>query len=287
MPTLLSRFTALAVATLLCACQPDRQPPAAPPASDAVATLDGTPVSRALLDEMARQQSGVANPYDAPAAGAAASAASAPAVDRKRLLDELIDIELLARKARERGIDKQPAIVAESELQAKSIVAQRMLGEQIATLQVSDAELAAFYEERVPPHQFRLAQIVVPDATLANSLLGQLQQGRSFAELARRHSIDTGSRDQGGELGWLMAEQMPLELLAAVRHLKPGQHAPQAIQTHQGWHLLQLQALQPLPERPSLETARVWLHPQIVHAKVEALQKQWRQEAKVQLDESP
>lgn len=249
--------------------------------------LDGEPLTVALLDEIARQYAGSANPYDAPAAASAASAASTPAFGRQRLLDELVDIELLARKARERGLDKQPAFIAEDELQAKTILAQTMVREQIAGIEVTDAELAAAYEERVPPHQFKLAHILVAEQATAQAVLDQLKQGRPFAELAKRYSIDADNRQRGGSLGLMLMDQLPTEMAAAVRHLKPGEHAAQPVQTPQGWHVVRLEGLEPLPQRPTLETARAWLHPQIVHAKVEAQQKQWRRDAKVQLAPSP
>lgn len=286
------RFAALALAMLPClwlgACKPATPPADAPaPKTDAVALLDGEPLSRALLDEIARQYAGSANPFDAPVAASAASAASAPAAGRQRLLDELVDIELLARKARELGLDKQPVFIAENELQTKTLLAQAMVREQIAGLTVTDAELAQAYDERVPPHQFKLAHILVAEQATAQAVLEQLKQGRPFAELAKRYSIDADNRLRGGSLGVMLMDQLPTEMGAAVRHLKPGEHAAQPVQTPQGWHVMRLEGLEPLAQRPTLETARVWLHPQIVHAKVEAQQKQWRREAKVQLAETP
>lgn len=287
------RFAALALAMLPClwlgACKPATPADNSTPKTDTVALLDGEPLSRTLLDEIARQYAGSANPFDAPASApsAAASAGSAPAASRQRLLDELVDIELLARKARERGLDKQPAFIAENELQTKTLLAQAMVREQIAGLTVTDAELAAAYEERVPPHQFKLAHILVAEQATAQAVLEQLKQGRPFAELAKRYSIDADNRHRGGSLGTMLIDQLPIEVAAAVRHLKPGEHAAQPVQTPQGWHVMQLQGLEPLPQRATLDTARAWLHPQIVHAKVDAQQKQWRREAKVQLTESP
>ncbi|MBL0730246.1 peptidylprolyl isomerase [Piscinibacter sp. HJYY11] len=282
----------LALAAALCglfgACERTAPTEAKAPAREAVALLDGEPLSRDLIDEIARQQRGSLNPYDAPVATAhAASAPPDPPEHRQRLLDELVEIELLARKARERGIDQQPEVQAASELQTKTLLAQAMVREQIASIEVTDAELAAAYEERVPPHLFKIAHIVVPDADTGQALLQQLAQGRPFAELAQRHSLDADTRKKGGRIGSLMYDQMPPAIAAAVRHLKPGQHAPQPVQTEHGWHVVQLQGLEPLLERPTLQTARVWLHPQIVHAKVQAQQQQWRREAQVQLAPSP
>ncbi|MBC7992257.1 MAG: hypothetical protein H7Z15_03300, partial [Rhizobacter sp.] len=137
---------ALLLASLLSACE--RSPP---PASTlpAVAMLNGEPVSRALLDHLTRVQTDVANPNDAPAS--AAATASVPAVDRKQLLDELIDIELLAQKARQRGLDKSHAVVTDVELQSKTLLAQLLVRDLIGSTQISEAELQAAYDELVPP----------------------------------------------------------------------------------------------------------------------------------------
>ena len=286
---------ALTFAALLSACQPPAAPhvtaassaqPAVPP--DTVALLDGEPLSRSLLDALARLHGGTSNPYDAPSAPVAAASAPNPSPeDRQRLLDELVEIELLARKARELGIEQLPAIRAETELQARTLLAPAVVREQIAGIAVSDAELRAAYEERVPPHRFQVAQILLADAETATRVTQSLKDGQPFATLARRHSTDPLSARQGGNLGWLMYDQMPPEVAAAVRHLQPGEATPQPVQTREGWHVLQLQALEPLADRPTLETARVWLHPQIVHAKVQAQQAQWRREATIELPDSP
>lgn len=271
---------------LLAACEPTTRP-ASPPQPPAVALLDGHPLSSALLDQLARQQAGTPNPYDPPPAVPAPAPAVVNAEERRLLLDQLVEIELLAHKARERGLDKEPAIQAESALQAKTLLAQAMVREQIAAFSVTDAELAAAYEEQVPPHQFEVAHIVLPDAAAAHRVLQSLKHGQRFADLARRHSIDKDTRPHGGAIGWVMFDQLPPELAPAVRHLKPGEHTQQPVQTAKGWHVVRLLALRPLVERPTREAAKAWLYPQLMHGKVQAQQAQWRKEADVRLEASP
>jgi peptidyl-prolyl cis-trans isomerase C len=268
---------------LLTACQPG--PPAAgTPPPDAVALLDGQPLERALLDLLERQHTGSRKSADAPVA---ASAASAVSITRQQLLEELVAIEVLARKARERGLDKQPALQAEAELQAKTVLAHAVVREQIANISVTEAELAAAYEEQVPPHEFKTAHILVPTREQAQTVLDQLQQGRPFAELARRHSTDTETAAQGGSIGWRMVEQLPPQLAKAVRHLKPGQPATEAVQTAAGWHIVQSQGVRLRAERPTLQAAKEWLHPQLVDVKVQAEQQQWRRDATIELSRTP
>lgn len=265
MPFLRHRSTCLVIASLLAACQPTPTPATTPP----VATLNGEPVSRALLEQMAHNQRGARN-HDAQSP---APAASAVAVDRQQLLDELLNIELLAQKARERGLGKDPSVLAESELQAKTLLAQRVVRELIDGVQVSDAELQALYEEQIPPHEFQLHHIPFDDQADADAAMAKLHEGQRFDALAKR---------LGGSLGWAMMDQMPPDFAAVIKTLKPGEHSPRPFKTGDGWHLVQLRATRPV-ERPSLQTARVWLHPQLVHAKVQAQQLQWRERATIQL----
>lgn len=278
---------ALALALLVAACQPQAPTPPAEAAPTPFATLDGVPLDRALLDEIARQQAGSPNPYDAAAASPPPIADTLPPEQRQRLLDELVDVELLARKARERGLDREPSVVAEAQLQARTIVAQAMVRDVIATLRVTDEELAAAYDERVPPHEFRVAHILLADEASAREAMAEVRRGRPFAEVARKRSIDPHTRSTGGELGSLLYDQMPPSMAQAVRHLTPGAHAPEPVRTERGWHVVRLLGLAPLAERPTMAVARVWLHPQILHAKVEALQRQWREGARVQVAATP
>lgn len=269
---------------LLAACDPSPGP-TLPPTDTAVATLNGEPVKRALLDHLTEAQRGTANPYDAPASAAAPPLATG--ADRQQLLDELLGIELLAQKARERGLDKLPEVAAEAELQAKTLLAHRVVRELIGSILISDAELKAAYEERVPAHEFHASHVQLADRQTAESVISRLQQGQRLADLARSLSTDASSRNQGGDLGWLMMEQMPANFAAATRALKPGEYTVQPVKTDQGWHVIQLDALRPLVERPSLQTAKAWLHPQLVHAKVQAQQHQWREQASIQVSPTP
>ncbi len=268
---------------LLAACEPSPGP--ALPLTDqaVVATLNGEPVRRALLEHLMQAQSGIANPYDAPASAAAPT----PSADRQQLLDDLLGIELLAQKARERGLDKTPAVAAEAELQSKTLLAQLVVRELIGSIEISDPELQAAYEELVPAHEFQIRHVQLADRQAAESAIRRLRQGQRLDDLARSLSTDAASRSQGGNLGWLVMDQMPPDFAAATRALKPGEYTVQPVKTDQGWHVIQLEALRPLAERPSLQTAKVWLHPQLVHAKVQAQQQQWREQARIQVSPRP
>jgi peptidyl-prolyl cis-trans isomerase D len=63
-------------------------------------------------------------------------------------------------------------------------------------------------------------QIATQEAK-ANDLLKQIRGGADFAAIARQHSDDPGSKEKGGELGWVTRGQMVPPFEQAAFTLKP------------------------------------------------------------------
>lgn len=74
----------------------------------------------------------------------------------------------------------------------------------------------------------------------AESVLKQVQAGGNFADLAKKYSDDPGSKDKGGELGWLQHGQTVPEFDHAAFSLKPGQTSDLVRSTF-GFHIIQVE----------------------------------------------
>ncbi len=73
-------------------------------------------------------------------------------------------------------------------------------------------------------------------------LAAKLRNGGDFAALAAADSLDTGSKDKGGSLGWVKRGQMTPAFETALFELgKGGLSAP--VETEFGWHLIRLDEL--------------------------------------------
>ncbi len=81
--------------------------------------------------------------------------------------------------------------------------------------------------------------ILVNDEATAKDLRLRLDEGQDFGKLAKESSTDTGTKDQGGDLGWFAKSAMIPEFANAAFSLKVGEIS-QPIQTTYGWHIIQV-----------------------------------------------
>jgi peptidyl-prolyl cis-trans isomerase D len=117
----------------------------------------------------------------------------------------------------------------------------------------SDAQLQTEYNNRrndfMSPERVKARHILLKsdasnDAVVkakAEGLLKQIQGGADFAKLAKENSEDPGSKDQGGEVGWMVRGQMVPEFEKAGFSLKVGETSG-LVKTTYGYHILQVEA---------------------------------------------
>jgi len=130
---------------------------------------------------------------------------------------------------------------------------------------VEEDELRSYYDEHREEfrvgEQARASHIlfrVAPgaDATAdaearaaANGVAEIARRGVDFAELARQHSDDPGSKDNGGDLGWFGRGQMVPEFEQAVFGAKPGEIVG-PIKSQYGYHLIRVDGFRPERVQP-------------------------------------
>jgi parvulin-like peptidyl-prolyl isomerase len=114
---------------------------------------------------------------------------------RKELLQEIIDVELLAQDARKRKLDQEP----ETQQAIRQVLRDAILADVKRDLQapadIADAEVRAYYEahrdDYREPERRRVAEIVVKDKETANKVIGLAKKtnSREWGELFRSHSV--------------------------------------------------------------------------------------------------
>lgn len=164
---------------------------------------------------------------------------------------------------------------------------------QVSKAAVSEEEIGKFYQENRRefdrPEQVRVRHILVESEAEARFVLARLSRGEKFEELARQLSKDPGSREQGGDLGFVSRGQLVPEFERAAFALAPGQVSG-IVRTQYGFHVIQgvtRQAAQP----GTLADAREQIRRQLLGRKQEAdftaWLKQVKESAKITRSDTP
>jgi peptidyl-prolyl cis-trans isomerase SurA len=164
---------------------------------------------------------------------------------------------------------------------------------KIVPASVSEADVTAAFEKnrsQLPkrPATITFRQIVVrPKASAAaterarakaESLLVEIRRGGNFEQIAKRESMDDGTKETGGDLGWNRRGQMVPEFDRMMFALQPGQVSP-VVETTFGFHIIRVDRVQPAEVkarhiliRPTIDSTDV------ARAQVEAdsVAAQWR-----------
>src|SRR3569833_459863 len=74
----------------------------------------------------------------------------------------------------------------------------------------------------------------------AKAIIGQLDKGGNFSDIAKSKSKDRASAENGGDLGWFNPSQMVPPFSQAVAALNKGQFTKTPVKTQFGYHVIVL-----------------------------------------------
>ena len=99
-----------------------------------------------------------------------------------------------------------------------------------------------------------------------DSLYTELKNGADFATLARKHSDDRRSSQNGGELSWFSSSGMMPEFAEPAFHLQNDGALSPVIRTPYGWHIIKRIEYRPVPAFDELQdflTEKIRSNPEI------------------------
>jgi len=125
---------------------------------------------------------------------------------QKRILQEMVNFEILAQEAELRGLDKEKDVQDAVKNFKRTFLAQKILENIAKETIVTDVEIRNFYDSNKlslrEPEERKIREIVVLTESEAKNILIRLIQGESFSRLALDYSI-ADSKNKGGDLGYL------------------------------------------------------------------------------------
>jgi peptidyl-prolyl cis-trans isomerase C len=238
--------------------------------ADAVAVVNGKYISKSTLENLEKE---------------IAERSQGQTFPKEKLIEELIQRELLVQDAIQKNLDKSPEVVDRLEDAKKTLLTQADVQNFIKANPVTDAEIKAEYDSKVAGEngtEYKARHILVKTEAEAQKLIAELDKGADFAKLANKHSLDAKESKNGGDLGWFVATQMVEPFSKAVIALEKGKYTKTPVQTQFGWHVI-LKEDSRIQTPPPLESVKEQLIPLLQRQKVQKMIEDLRKQAKVEI----
>lgn len=212
--------------------------------------------------------------------------------DLERAVKDVMRKNNLTREQLEQALQQEGKGIREykNAILQPQLLRLRVLNVQVRSrVSVSDDEVKAFYqnnlrklgvETKVKARHIFVAipavasgQVIRERKRAAQALLAKLKAGADFAAMARKHSQDSITRSDGGDLGWFGRGTLPSNVENIVFAMKKGE-IKGPLRTERGFHLMQVVDRKESSAR-SFDEVKEELREQLYGQKLEKATKAW------------
>jgi peptidyl-prolyl cis-trans isomerase C len=201
---------------------------------------------------------------------------------RDVIMSKLISSELVLQEAQKSGMDKKPDYLAKEELTRRELLVNVYIQDYMKNHPVSESDTKAAYEKfkaELGDKEYNARHILVASEAEAKDVIAQLNKGGDFSKIAKEKSIDPGSKEKGGDLGWFALGGMVKPFGEAVAKLQKGK-VSDPVQTQFGWHVIKLDDVREL-KAPAYDKVKDNLQKQLGQRQLEKMLTDLRAKATV------
>lgn len=180
---------------------------------------------------------------------------------KRQFLDRMVEERVWLETAVKQGVEKRPEVEAQLVNQRRDLLIRTYLGEAMAKAPApSDEQIQAYYDahqaEYMAEEQVKVRHIQVKDEKAAKQVEKELaKKGADFAVIAGKYSVDSVTKDKGGDLGTVPKTGFFGSLgrqpaLAESAFAAPVGKVEGPIKTGLGWHFIEVTEKIPAKARP-------------------------------------
>jgi peptidyl-prolyl cis-trans isomerase C len=239
-------------------------------ARETIATVNGVAVPKSRLDFLIQQQAARGQPDNEQT--------------RAQVRDELVNREIIAQEAAKSAVARNAETQMQLELARQEVIIGAFLRDYVRRNPVSDADVQKEYDRaksQTGDKEYKARHILVDNEDRAKGLIADLKKGTKFEELASKHTMDTGTKERGGDLDWNVPGVFDKAFSDAMMKLDKGKFTDQPVRTRFGFHVIQLDDVRAV-KFPTLAEVKPRIQQQLTQAKVDELVKGLRAKAKVE-----
>ncbi|MFN0184532.1 MAG: peptidylprolyl isomerase [Aquabacterium sp.] len=255
--TLAARAVAVAVLAL-----------ALPVSAQNIAVVNSKPVPKSRIEPMIKQ--------------AERSGQKVSAEQEAQLKERAVLFEIFTQEAEKRGLAASADYKSRMELARQSTLVQLLFEDYRVKNKVTDAEAKVEYDKfkgQATGTEYRARHILVEAEDEAKKLIAQIKAGGSFEELAKKHSKDPGSGQNGGDLDYAKADAYVPEFTQAMQKLKKGEMTEAPVKSQFGFHIIKLEDTREA-QFPDFESVKAQIVQRLEQTKLQKFQEDVRKAAK-------
>lgn len=207
-----------------------------------------------------------------------------PAPTRRRVLVEyIIETQLMAEAANAEKLEETPAFDERMAYYKRKALREAYFDSKIKN-SVSEAAAKTFYDDQIkgmkPEEEVKARHILVKTEDEARDIKKKIADGADFEELAKEHSLDPGTKDNGGLLGFFSRGQMVPQFEEAAFILEPG-NISDPVESRFGWHLIKVEERRQKP-LPTFDEVKERILNSMIHRKAQSIAEELRKDAKIE-----
>lgn len=202
---------------------------------------------------------------------------------RKAVKEKMIEQELIVQEAAKQGLDKNPDVVQQIEMNRQSVLANAFVQDFVKNHPVSEDQLHQEYDKlktKLGDKEYNARHVLVATEDEAKAIIAQLDKKVKFEKLAAK-SLDAGSAKQGGSLGWTIPGTFVPPFANALLGLKKGEYTKTPVQTQFGWHVIKLDDIRAL-KVPSFDEVKPQLQQRLQQQALKKTVDDLRAKAKIE-----
>jgi peptidyl-prolyl cis-trans isomerase C len=196
--------------------------------------------------------------------------------------DQVVMREIFVQEAVKRGMAASPDYKAQMELARQSILIRELFEDYKKKNPVSDADAMTEYNKfkaQATGTEYRARHILVEKEDEAKGLIAQIKAGAKFEDLAKKHSKDPGSGENGGDLDFAKPDSYVPEFGKAMTALKKGEMTEAPVKSQFGFHIIRLDDTREA-SFPPYDDVKAQLKQRMEQVRLQAYQTELRSKAK-------
>lgn len=206
----------------------------------------------AKVDDLVVYEADVQNRLKNIAPGTDIELTSLPPEILKALVMEVSVNDKIDQEAKKLGYQNDPEIKQKVADYQKELLREKFLNEQIyskATEEKALEEYEKMVEHLKGKEERKIKHILVNDEEEIERARRSVMRSGNFEKVAKEKSIDTASAENGGDLGYVLQEELVPEFGDVAFILKVGE-VSKPVKTQYGWHIIKVEDIRPATYLP-------------------------------------